>query len=75
MRKETIYVRLLDEGVDVYRPVAATKLSENIYEMSGLDIYNPDDEVWEFLPGSRVIVREQLLSGERSLVAIKIAPE
>ncbi len=49
---ETIYVALLNEGVDVWRPVEATAEENGIFRLS------PDEpdasEEWEFAPGSRV---------------------
>ena len=65
-----IYVRLLEEGVKVYRPVPAIEKGNDIYEIQGYDIYNYEDEIWEFIPGSYVLVEEQLLDGEMMLVAI-----
>lgn len=49
-----IYVALLDEGIDVFRPVQAVVIGENKYRLLGLDQYDPDDEIWEFPPGSIV---------------------
>jgi hypothetical protein len=65
-----IYVKLLDEGTDVWRPVNA--------ECVGMDSYrivseNPDSksEEWEFTQGQIVRCEERPLSGnQRSLVAV-----
>jgi hypothetical protein len=65
-----IYVKLLDEGVMVYRPVPAIKKENNIYEIQGYDIYDVEDEIWEFPPGNCVLVEQQILNGEKVLVAI-----
>lgn len=65
-----VYVRLLNEGVNVYRPVPASPVSASIFLLGGSDIYDPEDEEWEFLPGSLVIVEERILAGESVLVAI-----
>ena len=51
---ETVYVRLLDEGVDVWRPVSARRLGPDLFELS--TEASPEDEIWEFAPGSRVVV-------------------
>ena len=69
--KKTIYVKLLDEGTIVYRPVPAIEVNKGVFELFGFDIYNPDDEIWEFMPGTLVITEEKNLSGETVLVAIK----
>jgi hypothetical protein len=47
----TIYIPLLNEGVDVWRPVKATKLTTDTYRIEGPI---PDDEKWAFAPGSVV---------------------
>ena len=71
MMKYIIYMRLLDEGTDVFRPVPALELGNSIYKIEGYDIYNPEDEVWEFPPGSYVVVEEQLREGTSVLIAVK----
>jgi hypothetical protein len=58
---ETIYVPLLDEGTDVWRPVEATRLAENVYIILGAV---PDDETWAFPPGSRVRCEPRRVHGE-----------
>jgi hypothetical protein len=73
MLRKTIYVRLLDEGVKTYRPVSALEVSRTVYEIEGFDIYNPEDESWEFPPGSLVMVEQQSLSGSVVLVATAAA--
>jgi hypothetical protein len=65
-----VYVYLLNEGTDVWRPVPATKLKENVYLLHGSEIFDPEDEDWEFLPGTKVFVKERLSDGAKILVAI-----
>ncbi|WP_424244616.1 hypothetical protein Dip510_001872 [Elusimicrobium posterum] len=68
---EKIYIQLLDEGTDTYRPVSAIKIKDDIYELLGEDIYNPEDEHWEFLPGDRVKVKIKKFSdGGYGLLAV-----
>ncbi|WP_205529559.1 hypothetical protein [Taibaiella koreensis] len=69
--KKNIYIQLLEEGTKVYRPVQAIEIENNIYEVQGFEIYDPEDETWEFLPGTYVLVEEQNLDGVNVLVAIK----
>lgn len=69
--EKNIYIQLLEEGTKVYRPVPASEIEHNIYEVKGFEVYDPEDEVWEFPPGTQVIVEEQYLDGEHVLVAIK----
>ncbi|WP_257667144.1 hypothetical protein [Parapedobacter tibetensis] len=68
--KKTIYIQLLGEGTIVYRPVPAIEIGENIFQLKGEEIYDPDDEEWEFLPGTKVRVEQKELEGENVLVAI-----
>lgn len=49
--KVLLYVMLLDEGVDVWRPVTAEVTSHGCYKITG---NQPDDERWEFEPGMSV---------------------
>jgi hypothetical protein len=50
----TIYVRLLDEGTDCWRPTQAEQMSEGIFRLLPTANYDPDDEHWEFPPGTLV---------------------
>ncbi len=68
---EKIYIQLLGEGTIVYRPVPALKIEDNVYKIEGYNIYDPDDEEWEFLPGTFVIVEERTLEEDIVLVAVK----
>lgn len=65
----TIYIRLLNEGTEVYRPVHSIEKGNHLFEVLGKDIYDPEDETWEFPPGSIVICEHQELSGQDCLVA------
>jgi hypothetical protein len=68
--KRTIYVRLMDEGTRVFRPVTATEIGDNLYEIDESNVYMKNDETWEFVPGTRVNVEQKHLSGKLKLVAI-----
>lgn len=67
----TIYVRLLDEGTAVYRPVPALAQDASTCVLCGTDIYNPAVENWEFLPGTRVGYEKRVLDGEAVFVAVR----
>jgi len=54
----TVYVNLLEEGVPTLRPTQAVPLGNDIYKLLPAVDYDPNDEVWEFLPSS--IVRCEL---------------
>jgi hypothetical protein len=62
----TVYVELLDEDVDVWRPVAASLVRDGVYR---LEDKADDEERWAFPAGSLVRVAERELSGGRVLVA------
>lgn len=59
----TIYIQLLDEGSIAYRPTLAEELGVNIFRVMPTDNYDPEDEVWEFLPGDVVKCQLEALSG------------
>ena len=64
----TVYVYLLDEGVDVWRPVTADNLGSGRYRLRGPV---PEDESWQFQPGEVVCCEQRQLSGGIALVAVK----
>jgi hypothetical protein len=64
----TVYVYLLDEGVDVWRPVTAERLSPELFRLSGPV---PERESWQFQPGEVVRCEERRLSGGLTLVAVQ----
>jgi hypothetical protein len=71
MESTTIYVKLLEEGTDVWRPVAALALTDGSFELIG-SADQDENEKWEFLPHSRVICAEKIFSdGSKQLVAIQ----
>lgn len=43
----------------------------NVFKVEGHDMYDPEDEEWEFVPGSLVMVERKTLSGGLVPVAIK----
>ena len=53
MNEETIYIYLLNEGTDVWRPVKAFQVKENIYKISSVNT-DPEDEIWQFNKGDFV---------------------
>jgi hypothetical protein len=68
-----IYVALLDEGTDVWRPVRATDLGAGVFEIAR-DAAPPGGEQWAFGPGERVRCERRTFSdGAQALVAIERA--
>jgi hypothetical protein len=70
--RETIYVALLDEGIDVWRPVAARKLAPDTYLILDQN-YDRKVETWQFEPGTLVRCRKKRRNDHRILVATEIA--
>jgi hypothetical protein len=68
----TVFVKLLDEGVDVWRPVEATPLGDGRYRLVQPDEYDPATESWEFAPGSVVECETLLISGSPTIVATRL---
>ncbi len=65
----TIYVRLLNEGTEVFRPVKANRLDCGAYRLDAPDDYAGLDEEWEFSPGSVVECEEAIKEEKQVLVA------
>ena len=65
----TVYVRLLDEGTDVWRPTRAVALVDGLYRILPTSDYDPDGEHWEFPPGSLVLLEERSMAHGQHLVA------
>ena len=68
----TIYVALLDEGTDVWRPAPARKVGESTYEILRPADYDPEDETWEFPPGSIVECAPRRLSEGEWMTAVRL---
>jgi hypothetical protein len=75
MQMTTIYVPLLNEGTDVWRPVNAEPISRAIYRIVS---ESPDsgDEECVYSSGQEVTVEEHVFSeGKRGLVAVGAASD
>jgi|WetSurMetagenome_2_1015567.scaffolds.fasta_scaffold488132_1 hypothetical protein len=66
---ENIYVALLGENVDVWRPVKAQSMGRRRYRILEQP-YDADIEKWEFEPGETVIC-ENIDSDEGPILAAK----
>src|SRR5437879_8841464 len=66
-----VYVRLLDEGTDVWRPVRATALADGTFRLREPNGYDPNAETWEFPPSTKVrCVTRKFTDGDEGLVAV-----
>lgn len=63
-----IYVALLGEKVDVWRPVEAERVGESAYRILE-QAYDPDVERWRFEPGDLVQCESIQVRGQRILAA------
>jgi hypothetical protein len=69
---ETIYVALLDEGVEVWRPVQALRRAGDLFQIVSKN--DSETETWEFPSGALVrCVEKQLQDGLR-IVAVEMVP-
>ena len=68
-----VYVRLIGEGSDVFRPVDARRLSDHVFEI--VDEWQDLDEVWEFTCGDHVLcIDHTFQDGSQGLLAVSDAP-
>jgi len=63
---QTIYMELLDEGTDVWRPVQVEPLADGTFCVLGPV---PQEEKWTFSPGTIVKCKNLKLSGGVHLTA------
>lgn len=59
-----IYVRLLEEGTPTIRSTKAVVLGKGFFKLLPTDHYDPEDEVWEFLPGDTVSARPSKIGSD-----------
>jgi hypothetical protein len=72
----SIFVQLMGERTVVFRPTTALHLGGDRYEILPTLDYNPEDEIWEFVPHTIAkCIPNVFPSGEVGLLAVaKIAP-
>jgi len=71
MNTVEIYVQLLGDEEGTLRPTQAIPWGKNLYKILPTPDYDPEDEVWEFLPGSIVRCETQNYQGRDYLRAIE----
>ena len=71
MSIETIefYVPLLNEGTDVLRPATGRFVGPDLVRVDAPGDYDPENEEWEFPPGSEVRCVAEFRGGRHILVA------
>ena len=66
-----IFIRLLDEGTEVWRPAEAEQVREGVFRIIARE---PEGERWQFGSGSLVRCRQRTFSGGgNGLVAYETA--
>lgn len=68
-----IYIQLLDEGTRVFRPTNALILEGGRFRVLPTPNYNPNNENWEFPPGTVVICETVTKQGKTFLYATHLA--
>ncbi len=65
-----VYVPLLEEGTPTSRGTQAVDLGNGHYRLLSTSNYDPEDEIWKFLPGSVVRCEERMFEGKVYLIAV-----
>ncbi len=73
MKREIIYIEILNEGTKVWRPMWAEEISPFCYLIKSFHDYEPSDEELKFKPGEIVKCEWQQLEDEKVLIAVNIA--
>lgn len=71
---ERIFVRLLNEGKDVWRPTMGRPAGAWTYEVLPTSDYDAESEEWEFVPGTLVLCRWHNFNDGPALAAMRPAP-
>lgn len=66
-----IYVRLLNEGTEVFRPVDAEEVAGGLFKLLSIPDYDSSVEEWEFQPGDIVSAERRIGQNDDFLLAVK----
>jgi len=66
-----LFVYLLAEGTDVWRPTEAVSVGDGLFKILPTPEYDPEDEVWEFPPSSIVRCETRQGDSDEYIVAVK----
>jgi hypothetical protein len=66
-----LFVYLLEEGTDVWRPTEAVPIGDGLFKILPTPDYDPEDEIWEFSPGSSVRCETRQDDSGQFIVALK----
>ena len=65
----TIYIHLMNEGVDVLRSAQGEHMGGMVYRILPNQKYDQEDEQWQFFPGTLVHCIYKFDNGNRIIVA------
>jgi hypothetical protein len=71
MKTVKVYVPLLEEGTPTMRGTQAIIMGDGLYKLMPTPHYDPEDEIWEFLPGSVVRCVVVVRNNENLLKAVE----
>lgn len=69
--RKCVFVKLLGEDVDVWRPVAAVHIANDTYELVDQP-YDRETETWQFEPGELIVCKPIEVSEGLILAAIRL---
>ena len=72
MNKEIIFIKLLNEGTEVWRHTNATKQDKDTFRNDLSDKFDSEVEDWEFIPGMTVKCENRILFDKICLVATEL---
>jgi len=64
-----IYINLPED--EAARPTQAIAMGNNIFKVLATADYDPEDEVWQFVPGTLVRCQERNYRGMKYLLAVE----
>jgi hypothetical protein len=68
--REMVFVRLIGEGTQVFRPVPAVRLDQRTFRLAAPANHDLEDEEWEFESGTVVRCERRMIEGRDVFVAI-----
>jgi hypothetical protein len=66
-----VYVDLLDEGSPTCHGTTAQALGNGFYKLLPIDGYDPEDELWAFLPGDIVRLERHKSRGRKAIMMVR----
>ncbi|NBX66572.1 MAG: hypothetical protein EBQ96_06205 [Proteobacteria bacterium] len=67
-----IYVALLEEGTPTYKETSAEVIGDGLYKLLPSANYDPEDEIWGFVPGTIVRGVNKAFESGDALAAVRV---